>query len=212
MPSYVESLPDRVRLRMSLDAGAMAVDVARFAESDWTAHFVRSNYEGDWSVLPLRAAEGESHPSRMIFAHPLAEGFTDTHFLNRAPAIQAALDQFDCPLKSVRLMRLAAGSAILEHDDHDPDGERGTARLHVPITTSPEVEFLLNRRRVPMTPGSVWYLRLSDPHSVANRGASERVHLVIDTWRSDWLDRMLRAGAAEAARRRLLTRSRRLCP
>jgi hypothetical protein len=95
-------------------------------------------------------------------------------------------------------MRLAAGSAILEHDDYDPDSESGVARLHVPITTSPEVEFLLNRRPVAMIPGSVWYLRLSDPHSAANRGAADRVHLVIDTWTSDWLVGMLRAGAAQA--------------
>jgi hypothetical protein len=198
MPALPEDLPDRVRLPMTLDAEAMAADVARFVESDWTAHTVRQNYEGEWSVLPLRAGEGETHRLRMIYTNPLAKNFVDTPFLDRAPAIRAALGRFECPLKAVRLMRLAAGSAILEHDDYDPDSESGVARLHVPITTSPEVEFLLNRRPVAMIPGSVWYLRLSDPHSAANRGAADRVHLVIDTWTSDWLVGMLRAGAAQA--------------
>ncbi|TMJ18326.1 MAG: aspartyl/asparaginyl beta-hydroxylase domain-containing protein [Alphaproteobacteria bacterium] len=199
MPTHAETLPDRIRLPIDFDPKPLAADLERFEPADWTRHYVRDNYEGEWSAVPLRAAAGETHPLRMIGVHSSDKGFIDTLYLDRAPALRAALSQFHCPLKAVRLMRLGAGSIIKEHDDHDPEAERGAARLHVPITTNPEVEFLLNRSPVPMTPGSAWYLRLSDPHSVANRGASDRVHLVIDTWRSDWLDRMLHAGAARAA-------------
>lgn len=50
-----------------------------------------------------------------------------------------------------------------------------------------------------MPAGSTWYLRLSDPHSVANRGLSERVHLVIDAavdgWLTDLFERTLPAAA-----------------
>jgi hypothetical protein len=194
MPGLLDILPDRVRLPMTFDAAALAADLGAFEERDWTTHFVRDNYEGEWSALPLRAAAGETHKLRMIFANPTASAFADTPFLDRAPTIRAALARFECPLKAVRLMRLAAGSVIKEHDDFDPDAESGTARLHVPITTSPDVEFLLNRKPVPMAPGEVWYLRLADPHSVANRGEQDRVHLVIDTWTNDWLEGMLRAG------------------
>jgi Aspartyl/Asparaginyl beta-hydroxylase len=194
MPGLLETLPDRVRLPLRFDAAALAADLGAFEDSDWTAHFVRDNYQGEWSVLPLRAAAGETHKVRMIFTNPLATEFADTPFLARAPALRAALAQFECPLKAVRLMRLAAGSAILEHDDFDPDAARGTARLHIPITTGPGVEFLLNRKPVAMAPGEVWYLRLADPHSAANRGTGDRVHLVIDTWTNDWLEEMLRAG------------------
>ena len=35
--------------------------------------------------------------------------------------------------------------------------------------------------------GSCWYLRLSDPHSVANRGTEDRVHLVVDAEVNDWV-------------------------
>jgi hypothetical protein len=70
------------------------------------------------------------------------------------------------------------------------------ARVHIPITTNEAVEFELNRRRVVMAPGSAWYLRLSDPHRVANRGASDRVHLVVDLVVNDWLRGMLAQAAA----------------
>lgn len=190
------SLPDRVRLPFAFDPAALAADLARFDEADWTEHFVRANYEGAWSVLPLRAAAGETHRVRMIFPNPTAEHFVDTHYLDRAPALRAVLARLECPLKCARLMRLSAGSVIKEHDDFDPDSANGVARLHVPITTNPQVEFLLNRRPVPMSAGSVWYLRLSDPHAVFNRGASDRVHLVIDARVNDWLAGMIFDGAA----------------
>jgi hypothetical protein len=38
-----------------------------------------------------------------------------------------------------------------------------------------------------MRAGEAWYLRLSDPHAVANRGTSDRVHLVLDLVADDWL-------------------------
>jgi hypothetical protein len=203
MHPALAALPDRVRLPLAFDAAAMAADLACFEESDWTAHFVHDNYQGQWSALPLRAAAGETHRLRMIFANPLATRFADTYYLDRAPALRAALARFECPLKAARLMRLAPGSVIREHDDFDPDAERGTARIHVPILTGPDVEFQLNRRPVVMTAGSAWYLRLSDPHSAANRGLSDRVHLVVDTWTNDWLIELLEKGAArpEAAPR-----------
>jgi hypothetical protein len=200
MPSDpLAGLPDRVRLPLAFDPAPLAADLAAFGEEEWIRHFVHSNYEGNWSVIPLRAAEGETHPVRMIGTHPLAERFVDTFYLERAPAVQALLAALRCPLKAVRLMRLTPGSRILEHDDHDPDAANGTARLHLPITTNVGVEFLLNRRPVTMRPGELWYLRLSEPHAVANRGATDRVHLVIEVRLNDWLLGLLGEGARAAA-------------
>lgn len=194
-------LPDRVRLPLAVDPAPLAADLAAFGQEQWIRHFVRSNYEGEWSVIPLRAAAGETHPVRLIGTHPLAASFVDTSYLERAPALRALLASFDCPLKAARLMRLTPGSRILEHEDHDPDAENGagTARLHLPITTNDEVEFLLNRRPVTMRPGEVWYLRLSEPHAVANRGATDRVHLVVEVRLNGWLLDLLGAGARAAA-------------
>jgi hypothetical protein len=47
-----------------------------------------------------------------------------------------------------------------------------------------------------MTAGSVWYLRLIDPHAVDNRGSADRTHLVVDADVNDWLADMLQRGAA----------------
>lgn len=192
------TLPDRVRLPLDFDSGRLAAALACFGPGDWTRHFVRGNYEGDWSALPLRAPAGETHPLRMIYPDPIAERFTETPSLDRVPYIREVLGHFDCPLRCVRLMRLTPGSRIKEHVDPDIDAETGMARLHVPIATGAGVAFLVNGRAVDMAPGSVWYLRLSDPHSVDNRGAADRVHLVIDADVNPWLEGMLRAGVSAA--------------
>jgi hypothetical protein len=54
--SAATDLPDRVRLPFRLDPEALAADLARFEGDAWIRHFVRQNYTGDWSVLPLRAS------------------------------------------------------------------------------------------------------------------------------------------------------------
>ena len=198
MAHPLDDLPDRLRLPLRFDPGPLAADLAGFAEADWVRHYVRSNYAGDWDAVPLRAAEGETHPIRMIGVHSQAERFVDTPFLARAPAIRALLAEVGGAQKAVRLMRLRPGSRILEHADHDPDLERPAARLHLPVSTNDRVSFHLNGTAVEMAPGELWYLRLADPHHAANCGASDRVHLVIDMWVDDRLSELLREAAAEA--------------
>jgi hypothetical protein len=91
-------------------------------------------------------------------------------------------------------MRLSPGSVIKAHRDHDLDADHGVIRLHIPIETNPDVVFELNGAPVAMEAGSVWYLRLSDPHRAANRGATDRVHLVIDAVVNAWVLGLLDSG------------------
>jgi hypothetical protein len=191
------TFPDRLRLPLSFDPARLASDLAAVASVGWIAHFVEQNYQGDWSVIPLRGVAGATHPVQMIYSDPTATRFADTPMLARCPYFREVLATFACEILAVRLMRLTPGSVIKEHSDHDLDAAAGMARIHVPISTSPEVEFELNRRRIAMAPGEAWYLRLSDPHRVANKGDSDRVHLVADLAVNAWLaDLLSRAAAA----------------
>jgi Aspartyl/Asparaginyl beta-hydroxylase len=191
-------LPDRVQLPFAFDPGLLRRDLEGLASVGWIEHFVKQNYDGDWSVIPLRGTAGATHPVMMIYPDPSATEFEDTPLLQGCPYFRTVLQHFECPLRAVRLMRLTPGSLIKEHRDHELSVEEGTARIHVPVTTNADVEFYLNRSRVVMEAGSAWYLRLSDPHSVHNRGDSDRVHMVIDAAANDWMRSML-ASFAQAA-------------
>jgi len=67
------------------------------------------------------------------------------------------------------------------------------------IVTNDGVDFRLNGRRCTMPAGSSWYLRLSDPHSVANTGPADRVHMVIDAVVNAWIEQMFETAAAATA-------------
>jgi hypothetical protein len=190
-------LPDRLRLPVAFDPGLLGRDLARLGATGWIEHFVKQNYEGDWSVIPLRAKSGARHPVMMISSDPTAKSFEDLPSLRQCPYFREVLASFECPLGSVRLMRLTPGSLIKEHTDLALSVEEGTARIHIPVTTNTGVEFLLNRSRIVMEPGSAWYLRLSDPHSVCNKGANDRVHMVIDAVPNDWLIGLLETAARQ---------------
>jgi len=197
---YVSSAPepvfaDRVRLPLRFDVARMRAEVEALTADAWVRHYVPANFEGEWDVLPLRSPAGATHPIQQIYSDPCATEYVDGPLLSRAPYIREVIASFACPLRAVRLMRLTPGSRIKEHSDHDLGAEYGKARIHVPVTTNPDVVFEVNRRPVEMAPGETWYLRLSDPHRVANDGTSDRVHLVIDAILDDWLEAQLRAGS-----------------
>ena len=187
--------PDRLRLPLVFDRDLLAADLRRLQATPWIRHFVTQNYQGDWSVIALRGPAGARHPIQMIYSDPTVTAFEDTPMLAACRYFRSVLDSFDCPLQTVRLMRLTPGSIIREHTDHDLSFEQGSIRLHIPITTNDGVVFELNRRRVILEAGSCWYLRLSDPHSVANQGDADRVHLVIDASVNEWVEAAFAAAA-----------------
>lgn len=196
---FAAKYPDRLRMPLTFDPVQLAEDMQRLSATTWVRHVARQNYEGDWTVLPLRGPAGETHPLRMIAANPGCQDFEDTRFLDVCPYIRHIMSGFACPLRCVRLMRLSPGSAIKEHEDVDLSFENGTVRLHVPVVTSDGVDFRLNGTRVVLDAGSCWYLRLSDPHRVTNGGTEDRVHLVVDATVNEWVGALFDRAMREPA-------------
>ncbi len=50
-------LPEQKKLQFQFDAEGLQSDLQK-AGVDWIEHFVKQNYEGDWSVIPLRGPMG----------------------------------------------------------------------------------------------------------------------------------------------------------
>ncbi len=177
------------KLPLTFDACALKSDVEKIEPCEWIPHFNRSYFHGDWSVVALRSVGGVEGK---IYPDPTAQGsFADTILLTRCEQIRAALGSFRCELESVRLLKLSPGSEIREHKDYNLSIEDGEVRFHVPVMTNPLVEFRLDGQRVDMREGECWYLNFNLPHSVANRGATDRIHLVVDCVMNDWLRSLL---------------------
>jgi len=193
------ALPDRLRLPIAFPPGLVAAARAEAAPPEWTPHFVRDNYVGEWSAVALRAPAGAVHPILQIAPNPGIRDWVETPLLLASPALSAMLKALCCPLGAARLMRLAPGTHVHRHADPGLDAAEGTARLHIPLATDRGAEFLLNDTPVEMQPGECWYLRLADPHALANRGKADRIHLVVDAQVDPWLASQLVQAHATAA-------------
>lgn len=193
------ALPDRLRLPIAFTAQLVAAARAEAAPREWTPHFVRDNYVGEWGAVALRAPEGAVHPILQIAPNPGIRNWVETPLLKASPALSEMLKALRCPLGAARLMRLAPGAHVHRHADPGLDAAEGTARLHIPLATDKAAEFRLNDTPVEMQPGECWYLRLADPHALANRGEADRIHLVVDAQVNAWLASQLLQAHASAA-------------
>lgn len=179
------SVPVVRQLPFRFDPARLQADLARIPAEDWRAHFNTAIYAGDWSGVPLRAVPGSHLP---IYSDPTAAGrWADTPLLDACPHFQEALARFDCPLLSVRLLRLAPGAAIKEHCDYGLGLEYGEVRIHVVVATNPGVACRIDGQTYHWAEGECWYGDFGRPHSFTNGGEAERVHMVLDCQVNEWL-------------------------
>ncbi|MGH9628805.1 MAG: aspartyl/asparaginyl beta-hydroxylase domain-containing protein [Bryobacteraceae bacterium] len=174
-----------LQLPFQFDRRLLKTDLARIRTEEWTPHYNERDYGGAWSGVALRSLTGDAHQLHAREAGP--DAYADTDVLLRCPYFQEVLAAFVCPLKSVRLLRLAPGSVIREHTDPALGFDDGEVRIHVPIQTNGGVEFCLAGERLQFEEGHCYYVDVSLPHRVSNRGCEDRIHLVIDADVNDWV-------------------------
>src|SRR5690606_2115612 len=151
---------------------------------NFTSHFNKNDYSGDWTSIALRSQTGEVNN---IFALPQGEeSYKNTELLQKCGYFEEIINSFECEKESIRLLNLKPGSVIKEHTDYNLGYEDGIFRIHIPITTNEGVHFFINSEEVKMLPGECWYGNFNLPHSVRNDGESDRIHLVMDCLRNEW--------------------------
>lgn len=182
-----------LKLPFVFDSGLLQQEVAALSAMTWLPHYQVKHYEGEWSAIPLRSIGGKADD--VIVSPTDNRDYRDTIFLERSPYLQQVLQTFLCPLQAVRLLKLNAGSVIKEHRDAELNFERGEIRLHIAVCTHPDVEFLLDKERVNLQEGECWYMNFNLPHSIHNKSAVNRVHLVIDAVVNDWVKQLFASPA-----------------
>ena len=186
------------RLEAAVALPTLQAELAALLPRPWLDHVNHNDYSGGWDVLPLRCQRQhvDAHPILQGFAITDGDDWQDLPVLDHCPAIRGLLAQLQCPLRSVRLMRLKAGARILPHFDHGLSLESGQARLHLSIQTSDAIDFLVDGQRVPMRAGELWYFNAEQTHEVHNHGDEDRINLVIDCVANPWLRGQVAAGTA----------------
>lgn len=190
-------LVKQLKLPFEFDVSLLQADIQRIQESDWVAHYNKSHYDGAWTSLALFSKDGTS--SAIYATIDNNATLKATEIMDVCLYIREVLDVFKFEKLAVRLMRLNAGAVIKPHRDNALGYEDGEFRLHIPIITNPDVNFLLGGERVMMNEGTCWYINANEEHSVTNSGATDRIHLVIDGKRNDWTDGIFFGLASESS-------------
>jgi hypothetical protein len=178
------------KLRHQFDPELLKKDLVNVPSDAWIQHYRSDHFEGDWAGIPLRSVSG--HPE-IIHAAPAGNNpdfYKNTIYLEASPYFLEVLNWFKCLVNAYRLLKLGARSQILEHTDSMSMNGEEEWRIHVPVITSPLIEFRIEGYRLEMQAGEIWYADFNKKHSVKNPSGLDRIHLVLDCRPNDWLVKM----------------------
>jgi hypothetical protein len=112
--------------------------------------------------------------------------FTMREWLRYKDVFEPLVEQVIAPLKTpygvvtrLALVRLPAGSYIPPHIDGQEMATKAH-RIHVPLTSSPAVEYKIGGRKFTMRAGRAYDFNNRVRHSVRNKGKRPRVNLFVD--------------------------------
>lgn len=183
------------KLPLHYDVASLALDLQVALREEWGQHYNTRDFSGSWNSIALYSATGKTTD---IFALP-SDTFKETPLLQQCPYFKMLLDAMLFEKEAVRLLRLAPGSEIHPHRDQGLAYRYDCFRLHIPIITEAEVEFIVDAKPLLMEPGECWYADFDKPHAVYNKSTKERVHLVIDGKRNAWTDELFAASGYDFA-------------
>ncbi len=167
-----DAVPDRLQLNRHYNIERLQKEVYEIVSSLTQKTYIY------YSPLPLALSVQD----------PTTHDWASVPMLKGCTYIQEILSSFKTELTSARLMRLEGGAVIKEHSDPTLDAvHKEVVRLTLPIFSDDNVTFLLNGTEVAMKPGELWYMKLSELHSVHNNSPKERINMSIDLVWNDWL-------------------------
>ncbi|WP_153913992.1 aspartyl/asparaginyl beta-hydroxylase domain-containing protein [Shewanella sp. TC10] len=157
------------QLPYCFDVPKLIEEIEQFNEFDWISH--HEGFQGN-SAIPLISVNGE-------FNNDFKGPMRPTSVLDKCPYIQQILASFGEVLSRSRLMRLAPGAQVPLHSDINYHWYK-RVRVHIPITTTEQVQFFCHDKQVHMGAGECWIFDSWKLHKVENNSDQYRVHLVVD--------------------------------
>ncbi len=174
------------RLPVRFDVERLRTEVEALPADAWSRH--PSEYEGNTAarLITVGGAQndltsGEMRPTPALLA---------------SPYLQQMLASFGTVWSRSRLMRIDGGGSVPPHSDMNHHWFT-RVRLHIPVTTRPEVRFHCGDESVHMAAGEAWIFDNWRQHKVVNPASDARIHLVADTSGTSAFWNLVARGQAE---------------
>jgi quercetin dioxygenase-like cupin family protein len=164
-------LPQRFfKLPVGFDAARLEAEIDELPAEAWAPH--PTGEPGNSAVRLVSVDGGENDQMHGVMR--------TTRHLERLPYVRQVLAGFGVVWGRSRLLRLAPGAKVSMHSDIYHHWFYRT-RVHIPITTRPEVRFTCDGETINMAAGECWIFDNWRQHAVDNPTDCHRVHLVADT-------------------------------
>lgn len=173
-----------IKLPLCFEVEKLQQEIAAFDEDDWCPH--PQGFAGN-SALLLISAHGS------IADDGMKGPMLPTSLLKKSPYLQQVLSSFGTIFGRTRLMRLDGNAEANKHMDASYYWHQ-RMRVHVPIQTHPEVDFLCGDKHIHMKAGESWIFDTWEKHNVINPINKTRIHLVADTVGSARFQRLIDKG------------------
>jgi hypothetical protein len=174
-------IPSRVVCHGAIDISPLAGAIAAQEPEAWNEHEMRQKeYEVHRLTQSIVLLFAEVDPWPRMEVHRQA-GWNRLA-AETVPLMDSIIARWYPPGgRIIRAMaaKLMAGGRIDPHRDAHPSFDCGH-RIHVPITTNPRVRFTVDGRPFKLEVGQVYEINNRLMHSVANRGTTDRIHLLFD--------------------------------
>jgi hypothetical protein len=159
-----------LKLPIRFDADALAAEVRALPPSAWSAH--PTGFAGNEAVRLVSPGGRATDETDGVMA--------PTPALQQSPYMREVMAEIGAVWGRSRLMGLAAGGEVPRHIDTHYYW-RTHWRIHIPVITNPGVLFTCGDETVHMAAGECWLFDSFQWHRVENKGAEQRIHLVLDT-------------------------------
>ncbi len=167
-----------IKLPFHFDADRIKQEISQFTKEDYYDIYNPSvALKTLWSkhlIDPINDADG-------------IPVFLPNNALKKCTYILSILETFKCHKETFRIHTLDAGASIQPHKDMGYSLDQGKVRIHIPVTTSSNVELIIDNQLIKMKPGECWYCNFNETHEVHNKSNQPRTHLIIDCLVNDWL-------------------------
>lgn len=172
-------IPDPIRPLGPVDCLELTQRVQHLDESAWHLDVRRQNdYEVHAQTQSIILTFCDGWPEVRIVRAP---GWTLLADL-AVPVMEHVIRQYYPPgglVLRAMLARLPAGCRIGRHKDAHPSFQVAH-RIHVPLLTHPDVEFIVGTELVEPRPHFAFELNNQMFHQVHNNGPQARIHLIFD--------------------------------
>ena len=158
-----------IQLPVLFNVERLRQEVSTIASESWQPH--HEGFKGNYSI-PLVSVGGTENNA---FKGPMAA----TPLLENSPYLKTVLASFGEVIGRSRLMGLAPGAQVPVHSDINYHWYK-RVRIHVPITTTDDVQFYCGDKQLHMQAGEAWIFDSWKYHRVENNSDIFRIHLVID--------------------------------